>query len=73
LNLKDKYLDEEIEDYIYLINNYYIKSKITELENKIKQEANPIEQAKLLSEIIKLKGVKQWSEKLKLLKKEKKS
>lgn len=59
MNLKDKYNDEEIEDYIKVINSYPIKKKVNELQKKIKDEKDPIKQASILSEMLSLKGVKQ--------------
>ena len=59
LKLKDTYVEEEIEDYIKVINSYPIKNKVNELSKKIKDEKDPIKQASILSEILSLKGVKQ--------------
>lgn len=55
---KEKYTEEEIEDYIKLINSYPIKSRIDNLNKKLKEETNPLKQANILSEILSLKGVK---------------
>ena len=71
MNLKDKYSKEEINDYIKVVNSYPINKKTDELERKMKEEKDPIKQANILAEILTLKGVKQWSEKLKHMKKEK--
>lgn len=61
LQLKDNYLEEEIDDYIKVVNSYPIKKKNEELKNKIKNEKDPIEQAKLLNELLlSLRGVKEW-------------
>ena len=59
LKLKDTYVEEEIEDYIKVINSYPIKNKVNELSKKIKDEKDPNKQASILSEILSLKGVKQ--------------
>lgn len=59
MNLKDRYIDEEIEDYIKVINSYPVRKKINELTKKIKEESDPIKQASILSEMLLLKGVKQ--------------
>lgn len=59
LKLKDTYVEEEIEDYIKVINSYPLKNKVNELSKKIKDEKDPIKQASILSEILSLKGVKQ--------------
>lgn len=57
INKKD-FTEEEIEDYIKVINSYPIKRKIAKLEKELKEETNPIKQANILSEILSLKGVK---------------
>ena len=59
MNLKEEYIPEEIDDYIKVINDYPIKQKISDLNKKLKEENDPITQAKILSEILSLKGVKQ--------------
>jgi len=59
MNLKEKYSEEEIEDYIKVVNSYPINKKTDELEKKIKEEKDPIKQANMLAEILILKGVKQ--------------
>ena len=59
MNLNNNYSEEEIKDYIRLINSYPISKKTEELKQKIKMEKDPIKQAKILSEILSLKGVKQ--------------
>ena len=73
MKLSEKYNSTEIEDYIKVINNYPIKRKKKELREKLKEEKDPLKQASILSEILSLKGVKQWSKKLKHMKKEKKN
>ena len=59
MNLHDVYSEEEIEDYINLVNAFPVKKKINDLNKKLKEETNPLEQAKLLKEKMLLKGVKQ--------------
>ena len=59
MNIKDKCTEEEIEDYIRVINSYPINKKTDELYKKIKDEKDPIKQASILSEILSLKGVKE--------------
>lgn len=59
MNLKDKYTEEEIEDYIKVINSYPIKRRVNELLKQMKEEKEPIKQANILNEILSLKGVKQ--------------
>ena len=57
LNLNENYSKEEIQDYIKVINSFLINQKTDELKLKIKEEKDPIKQAKILSEILSLKGV----------------
>ena len=58
LKLKEKYSEEEITDYINVINSFPIKKKVNELNKKLKLEQDPLEQARILNEILSLKGVK---------------
>ena len=58
LNLNEKCFAEEINDYINVINSYPVRKKVSELDKKIKEENDPIKQAKLLAEKLALKGVK---------------
>ena len=59
IETKEKYNEEEINDYIKLINSYPINKKTTELNKQLKEEKDPIKQANILAEILNLKGVKQ--------------
>ena len=59
MNLSDEYNKEEIADYIKVVNEYPIKRKISDLNNKLKEEKDPLKQANILSEILSLKGVKE--------------
>lgn len=59
MNQSDNHINEEIDDYINVINAYPIKRKINELNKKLKEESNPLDKAKILSEIMALKGVKE--------------
>ena len=58
MDMKDEYTNEEIEDYISVIKNYFKKSKISKLEKSLKEETDPLKQAQILSEIMAVKGVK---------------
>lgn len=58
MNNHEKYSQEEIADYIKVVNSYPIDKKTKELEEKIKLEKDPIKQASILAEILTLKGVK---------------
>ena len=59
MDIKEKYTEEEINDYVSLINSYPIDKKTDELNKKLKQEKDPIKQASILTEMLTLKGVKQ--------------
>ena len=59
MNLKDSYSQEEILDYINVVNSYPINKKADELNIRLKEEKDPIKQANILMEILTLKGVKQ--------------
>ena len=59
MNLKDKYLEEEIDDYIKVINSYPVKKKENELDKLLKAESDPLKQAEILKEKLALKGVKE--------------
>ena len=59
MNINESYILEEIDDYIKVVNSYPIRKKETELKEQLKEETDPIKQAKILGEILSLKGVKQ--------------
>ena len=56
-NLKHEYTMEEIEDYIKCVNDYYKKSIIDKLKLDLSREPDPIKQANILKEIMKIRGV----------------
>ena len=58
MNNNEQYSEEEINDYIKVINSYPIRKKEIELKEKLKKETDPIKQAKIVSEMLSLKGVK---------------
>lgn len=58
IELNNKDYMNEIEDYIYVIKDYLRSIKVKELENNLKQEVDPIKQSQILSEIMKVRGVK---------------
>lgn len=58
MNLKEKYTKEEIDDYIYLINEYPKKNRITKLEEELRKEPDPMKKAQILSKIMEIKGVR---------------
>ncbi|MGE5455502.1 MAG: DNA primase [Ignavibacteriales bacterium] len=55
LNLKEDYTIEEIDDYINVIKEYNVNFQIKKLTEKMTQEINPLEQAKIAEQIIKLR------------------
>ena len=58
LNLKKEYTEEEIEDYIKCVNDFYKKNLINNIKKDLSKETDPIKQANLLKEIMKIRGVK---------------
>ncbi len=55
---KEEFTDEEINDYIKVVNNNLKKEKIASLEEKLKKEIDPIKKASILNNIMEVKGVK---------------
>lgn len=58
LNLKKEYTIEEIDDYIKCVNEYYKKNIIDKLKLDLTKETDPMKQANILKEIMKIRGVK---------------
>ena len=58
IDLKKAYTKLEIEDYIKCINEFYRKNIIDKLKLDLKQETDPMKQANILNEIMKIRGVK---------------
>ena len=58
LNLKKDYTFLEIDDYIKCVNEFYKKSVIDKLKFDLSQEDDPMKQANILKEIMKIRGVK---------------
>ena len=58
MNIKEDFLIDEIEDYIFVINEYHKEVKINDLNKKLKEEKDPLKQAKIYLEIMKIRGVK---------------
>jgi len=56
MDIKDDFQIEEIEDYIFVINEYHKEEKIKELNNKLREEKDPLKQAKISCEIMKIRG-----------------
>lgn len=57
MNLKKEYTNEEITDYIKCVNEYYNVSKIEKLKLELNTETDPMKQASILNEIMKIRGV----------------
>lgn len=55
---KDEFVEEEIDDYIKVINNNLKKDRIKSLEQELKNEYDPFKKADILSKIMEIKGVK---------------
>lgn len=58
IDYKEEYSEEEITDYIQVINEYNKNIKIQRLQQDIKKEQDPMKQAQILKEIMEIKGVK---------------
>ena len=58
MNIKEDFLIDEIEDYIFVINEYNKEVKIKDINKKLKEEKDPLKQAKISLEIMKIRGVK---------------
>lgn len=58
IDLKKEYTKLEIEDYIKCINEFYRKNIIDKLKLDLKRETDPMKQATILNEIMKIRGVK---------------
>lgn len=56
MNIKEDFEIEEIEDYIFVINEYHKEVKINDLNKKLKEEKDPLKQAKISEEIMKIRG-----------------
>ncbi len=57
MDIKEEYSMEEINDYIKVVNYVPVEDRIKELNIELKKENDPLRQANILSEIMKLKGV----------------
>lgn len=58
MSLKKEYTTEEIDDYIKCINDGYKKNIIDKLKLDLNKETDPMKQANILKEIMKIRGVK---------------
>ncbi len=55
MNLKSDYTDEEINDYINVVNDYVKEDKIKKLEFELKSETDPMKQASISMKIMEIK------------------
>lgn len=58
MDIKDDFQIKEIEDYILVINEYHKEMKVRDLNQKLKEEKDPLKQAEISLEIMKIRGVK---------------
>ena len=58
MSLEDGYTNTEINDYIKVIKDYVRNKKIVELEEKMKNEVDPLKQADILKDILNIRGVR---------------
>ena len=52
--MKDEFTQDEIDDYINVINEFNLKKECNNLGEKIHNELSPIEKAKLLQKFLRL-------------------
>lgn len=56
MDIKDEFQIQEIEDYIFVINEYHKEMRINNLNKKLKEEKDPLKQAEISMEIMKIRG-----------------
>ena len=56
MGIKEDFQIEEIEDYIFVINEYHKEVRVNNLNKKLKEEKDPLKQAKISMEIMKIRG-----------------
>ena len=56
MNIKEDFQEKEIEDYIFVVNEYHKEERINNLNKKLKEEKDPLKQAKISMEIMKIRG-----------------
>ena len=56
MNIKDDFQEREIEDYIFVVNEYHKEERINNLNKKLKEEKDPLKQAEISMEIMKIRG-----------------
>ncbi len=56
MNIKENFQEKEIEDYIFVVNEYHKEERINNLNKKLKEEKDPLKQAEISMEIMKIRG-----------------
>lgn len=56
MRIKEDFQIEEIEDYIFVINEYHKEVRVNSLNKKLKEEKDPLKQAEISMEIMKIRG-----------------
>ena len=56
MNIKEDFQEKEIEDYIFVVNEYHIEERINNLYKKLVGENDPVKQAERSMEIMKIRG-----------------
>jgi len=56
ISYDNDYKEEEIEDYINVLNGYNKKMKVEKLEKKLNEEEDPLKQAEILKDIMYIRG-----------------
>ena len=56
MNIKEDFQEKEIEDYIFVVNEYHKEERINNLNKKLKEEKDPLKQAEISMEIMKIRG-----------------
>jgi hypothetical protein len=56
MGIKEDFQIEEIEDYIFVINEYHKEVRVNNLNKKLKEEKDPLKQAEISMEIMKIRG-----------------
>ena len=56
MDIKEDFQELGIEDYIFVVNSYHREVKINNLNKKLKEEKDPLKQAEISMEIMKIRG-----------------
>lgn len=58
IDIKEDFIEEEIDDYIKVMDDYNIFFKTKKLEEQLKEESDPLKQAVIIEKIMEIRGVK---------------